>query len=356
MNKKNRDINIDAIKGIAICLVVIGHIIQFVYLPDDYSDNVLYRYIYAFHMPLFMFVSGYLVFMSGKRINLQWLKRKFCHLVVPFVCWIPLNYFLKVQYNKFSFGEFVIVSFRDLYKALWFLWILFLCCCLLWAGLSLGEFIYNKMNSTKNCKIYRYIQPFIFLLEVVLVMGISRKFTLFGVTTLSWHYIFYLGGYCVCRYKDKLHKYHMDKLKWLAIPVFAVFSYFFRIGKDPSFAATFDTWLRKNDLPHIMFSAVNWIYRYATPLAGCSCVFWGTFYLNRKIKNIFAYLGKYTMEIYILHGFFLKSYTGNCFFDSIISCIIAVVMSISISILFEKSKYLGLLLFGKYSKHELKGN
>ena len=46
---------IDALKGFTILLVVLGHVLQVRY---D-IDNLLYRYIHSFHMPLFMFLSGY---------------------------------------------------------------------------------------------------------------------------------------------------------------------------------------------------------------------------------------------------------------------------------------------------------
>ena len=50
--------NIDFIKGVLIMLVVMGHIIQA--LDSNYEKNFIYFFIYSFHMPLFMSVSGYL--------------------------------------------------------------------------------------------------------------------------------------------------------------------------------------------------------------------------------------------------------------------------------------------------------
>ena len=49
-NPPNRDITIDIAKGIAILLVVLGHL-----------QNPINKYIYAFHMPLFFFLSGMFV-------------------------------------------------------------------------------------------------------------------------------------------------------------------------------------------------------------------------------------------------------------------------------------------------------
>ena len=46
---------IDRMKGMAILFVVIGHIFMF---SMEQSSNVAAQVIYAFHMPLFMFLSG----------------------------------------------------------------------------------------------------------------------------------------------------------------------------------------------------------------------------------------------------------------------------------------------------------
>ena len=47
---------IDSLRGVAMILVVIGHLIQ-----NNYSDayhNSIFNVIYSIHMPLFFFISG----------------------------------------------------------------------------------------------------------------------------------------------------------------------------------------------------------------------------------------------------------------------------------------------------------
>lgn len=63
INKRND--YIDFVKSVAIILVVIGHCIQCgsgsLYFEEQlYFDNILFRVIYSFHMPLFMLLSGFL--------------------------------------------------------------------------------------------------------------------------------------------------------------------------------------------------------------------------------------------------------------------------------------------------------
>lgn len=53
-----RDESFDFIKGFLIFLVVWGHVIQFFYTGNSLENPILI-WIYSFHMPLFIFISGY---------------------------------------------------------------------------------------------------------------------------------------------------------------------------------------------------------------------------------------------------------------------------------------------------------
>ena len=53
---KQRNNSIDAVKGIAIVLVMIGH----VFVHNHMEDAYVYDFIKAVQMPLFMIISGYL--------------------------------------------------------------------------------------------------------------------------------------------------------------------------------------------------------------------------------------------------------------------------------------------------------
>lgn len=55
--KKPRDYAFDNLKALLIFLVVLGHVL--VEGKNHEAIRVLYRYIYVFHMPLFVFISGY---------------------------------------------------------------------------------------------------------------------------------------------------------------------------------------------------------------------------------------------------------------------------------------------------------
>ena len=114
----------DNIRGFAILLVVIGHSIQA--QVTDFDANPVFELIYSFHMPLFMFISGYVNCTPDreKKYDGAWLKRRFQSLVIPFLVWIPLPYLFTHKWADFPEYVLHVIQFPD--YGYWFLWVLFL--------------------------------------------------------------------------------------------------------------------------------------------------------------------------------------------------------------------------------------
>ena len=71
--EKERDYYFDNLKAVLIFLVVLGHFLLPIY--DDAFLVVLKRLIYVFHMPLFVFVSGYFsknIYKNGNKKTREW--------------------------------------------------------------------------------------------------------------------------------------------------------------------------------------------------------------------------------------------------------------------------------------------
>ena len=93
---KKRSPYLDIIKAILIILVIIGHSIQYgsgsTYLEKQlFFNNYLFKFIYSFHMPLFIMISGYLSYNS---LNKNSLKETFISKFKSFNISV-LNTFLK---------------------------------------------------------------------------------------------------------------------------------------------------------------------------------------------------------------------------------------------------------------------
>ena len=80
-----RNLFIDELKGIAIILVVFGHILQFVFKVD--LGSFVFASIYSFHMAFFMFLSGYSLSLGHEKLELKYIIRRCCSLFIPFIIW-----------------------------------------------------------------------------------------------------------------------------------------------------------------------------------------------------------------------------------------------------------------------------
>jgi len=84
-----RQADIDAVKGFAILLVVFGHLVARVGPQDEHWYEPARRAVYAFHMPLFLYLSGLVAVYSGSvlRPRAQWggiVRARARRLLLPF--------------------------------------------------------------------------------------------------------------------------------------------------------------------------------------------------------------------------------------------------------------------------------
>ena len=89
MSTKSRNYFLDNYKALLILLVVIGHFIEPCYTNNVFL-TILKWVIFSFHMPAFIFISGYF---SKKDMGLEKLIQK---LVIPYFVFELLYYFLYV--------------------------------------------------------------------------------------------------------------------------------------------------------------------------------------------------------------------------------------------------------------------
>ncbi len=118
---RERDSSLDAVKGLAIWLVMLGHCLVWNNLSA--TDPYCYDFIKAVQMPLFMMVSGYLAGMGMKRRTLpetgKLIAKRAAAYLIPFFVWPvllhPLHPIAQIREILWQFD-----------KGLWFLGTLFL--------------------------------------------------------------------------------------------------------------------------------------------------------------------------------------------------------------------------------------
>lgn len=77
-----RDIRYDIIKGVLIILVVLGHSLNVEFLEDSFNC-VLFNIIYCFHMPVFIFISGFFFISCLNRNVKEVFTSKVYRFIIP---------------------------------------------------------------------------------------------------------------------------------------------------------------------------------------------------------------------------------------------------------------------------------
>lgn len=110
----NRNQWMDVAKGLAIILMVIGH----TPIPE-----MLSRFIYSFHMPLFFIASGWMTNWKKYTIKLFFIK-KIKSLIFPFLIYSSIVLLLMNFENKGIINDWLIKGWQG--YALWFIPVLFI--------------------------------------------------------------------------------------------------------------------------------------------------------------------------------------------------------------------------------------
>lgn len=187
LQAKQRNQALDIARGIAIISVILGHAIQ--YTSKDFDSNPIFKIIYAVHMPLFMFISGYVVTNSNsqKEYKIGAIKSNAKKLLLPFVAWIPIN-FAAIAWLQAPPG-FEKDFLRFIYQlikspdsgGLWFLLVLFECHLLMMFSQSVTQRYAHWLNLA-------------LLAALNLMILIQPSVNWLGLGFLRWYFLFFLAG------------------------------------------------------------------------------------------------------------------------------------------------------------------
>lgn len=140
----NRILYIDLLKTFAIFLVIWGHAIM--HFQPDFENSVCFNVIYAFHMPLFMMLSGYFAASSMKLGAVEFLSKKFRQLLLPclswgILCWVTISSGLIEGRFNLEIKE-LFTGWLGLIDNFWFLKSCFICYMLAWGCKKAGKYQY----------------------------------------------------------------------------------------------------------------------------------------------------------------------------------------------------------------------
>ena len=278
---KQRSYYFDNGKFLLIFFVVLGHLITT--YRDNQTFNALYNTIYTFHMPAFILISGYFAKSIFTKDYFQKLAKK---LLLPYaifqIIYTIMYYFLLDQ------DTFVI----DLFNPQWSLWFL----------LSLFSMYVMLPLFTKMKKGLSLIVAVAIALIIGYVDFIGDYLSL--SRTLVFFPYFLLGFY--------LKKEHFIKIssKRNVIPAIVImigtFAFFYL---NPSFD---HLWLFGSASYAKMESVMSmaFLQRLFVYMVGLLMMF-SLLVLIPKRQYWFTEMGKYTLYVYLLHGFVIKTFRAS---------------------------------------------
>lgn len=307
MEKRQRDVLPDVLKGFGTVLVVLGHCIQsgsgMAYMEGTcYFEDRWYQFLYSFHMPLFMVISGWYAWSSVQRAKSAedrkaMIKRKCAYLITPSVGWKLIEFTYVTAAGIYPYTRFGVLCkdiFIEILTSNWFLWAILYCFLLV-------------------CLMhYRLRDP----VWIYILIFLAAFFTPDGMGLNAYKYMlpYYLIGFYGNKNRERLSAlkvcrkfagggYFMDCLAVIAggIVFFALFSFF---TVDSFIYLTGYKLIGKNYMVQLQID----LYRFLVGFWGI--VFWvfvWKFLLRLCRKQglpvrILTYLGRRSLGIYIVSG------------------------------------------------------
>ena len=285
---KQRNMSIDAIKGVAILLVMYGH----VFVHNHMEDPYVYDFIKAVQMPLFIIISGYLCGQGRKISNIKSygkvMRKRAIAYMVPFFAWLTVMHLNNLV-------EAYKTVFVQLDYGLWFLAVLFILTFMAYtAQLAAGKF--REKNYLLSEIIFWAVYGF---LSIILVAQIVTGNSFLSPYLTIIYVPFYLLGYVVGNYggqflcwgtkeAGKLDCKNSRFVQLAVIFTMTAFLYLVVVRNLNSMETKSDS-----------------IMQMLASILGCAGIIYGVLKLkDGKLKNIFAKIGGYTLELYVIHYHF----------------------------------------------------
>lgn len=298
---ENRRIeSFDVLKGIAILMVVMGHVITYgVYRIDS---SVVFRLIGTVHMPLFFFISGYFTVREKEgRLALPGLWKRFRQLIIPMVIVTTLWIY---YYPHSGLQKLLTCTFAGLWSNLWkngywFTWVLFAVIALYGGAAWVSRHFRGKWKGL----------PFAVLLgtlavgEWLIPAKINAWLCFTFIFKYMWVFLFggvarLLGGKFIS-FAETQKGYTVSLLLTVALAVFVMYPEWFPFKQTALIRNTAQVVLHCS----LATFALGLVYPLVDGAGTHSA-------LATKSIKLWSLLGRRSLQIYLLHYFFLFPLTS----------------------------------------------
>lgn len=318
----------DQMKGVAIILVVIGHLTQFCFGMNSTDVN---RWLEIFHMPVFFFISGYFsykILTKYEDIRVQ-LWKKIRTITIPLLVWCVIL--------TFNGDETLMHLFARCCGKYWFLYTL----TILSVFFIFYDFLIRKVEKPLFY-IVLWGVPFVLLVVIKLKYNIGNYWI--PIDSLVNYYRYYLVGFLCKKYLALYKAVFLHPYSF----VFAFLAFAFQF-----------IYVERCFYILIFLGAMGGIVL----LHGFFMSFDEKANKNSFILSGLTYLGTKTLPVYLIHYFFIPDMKvfkgilesiGNPFIVHLVVCLLLALMIIFVCLVIERiinvNRYLACIMFGKALK------
>lgn len=274
MSENVRINKFDNLKGLAIFLIVLGHVL---YIRDFSSVSFLHNLIFIFNLPVFFFVAGYF-----SKINLEQPVKIFKRVMIPYLIFSLLFFLFYLSYDKHSISLLIFPAY-----GLWFLLAIFF--------MKMSLPIWNKLK-------YPLLFSFILALGIGF-MTYNKDF--FGLRRTFAFLPVFIIGFFYRDYKLKIENNYHKIAHLLENRIFVACISLVVIFLSISVAVYVPLSTIKMDSFYMSPKLLNMLIRLLVIILGIAI----TLILNKFMTNdecILTKWGKNSMAIYLFHLFIVK--------------------------------------------------
>lgn len=314
---KRHDNSVDLCKGVAIILVVIGHAVQHYSLRFD--DNILFRIIYSFHMPLFFILSGMVTNPDGGSRIAKAAKR----LVIPALFWYLLQYWVEGSYKSVNVVAYIVQFLVSPDNGLWFLWVLFF---------IIAIFVFTRRLEAR-------IGVMAYPLAVVLLYAVPLN--RFGLHLMKYYLPFFLLGYSLARCRSWWATRWKILLLVSALVYPVMLPFWHRTAEQAG--------IGKSNLLHAGMGLMAFLgVRYLEGLAG-SAIAICLLQMLSKIADlkVICWIGLQSLEIYACQFIGFKIVHGEGTIVIAAGSLLALAIAVVLANTLGRIRYVGTVLFGR---------
>lgn len=284
----------DNVKGIAAYLVVVGHLLS----ENERAVSVL---ITACHMPVFFIVSGFFFQYGYKKYSTaEFLNKKIMTLLVPYICWSAVSLFvngipLLIHNNIEEFFDELLNIFVYA-RSVWFLAVMFctqILCFLLWKWAD-------------RLTVSRYVVCVAAWVLMCLVFSGGRGKVL-SIYKSAWLFPYFLLG---SRFHKKMAGFtqkapQRSSFFYLAAAFLLYILLIVFVSNREAYQEFYAAF-------HLTYSHIGYYLVYG--LEGCigAAVIFIAAGLLSGHWQFFEKAGRFSMDIYVVHMFFVKIFKAFC--------------------------------------------